>query len=154
MKMRKVWLASLVILFFFRDIRNTLITIAGLPIIGVLMVLVRLTSRGPAIYSQVRVGKDNKPYTMYKLRSMRIDAEETSGPVWSQENDPRVTPIGRILRDRHLDELPQLINVIRGEMSAVYAKYRLLLTPPTPRIRGSVIVVRKIGVIRHQRCES
>jgi lipopolysaccharide/colanic/teichoic acid biosynthesis glycosyltransferase len=93
-----------------------ILAIPGLPIIGLLMVLVRLTSRGPAIYSQVRVGKDNKPYTMYKLRSMRIDAEDNSGPVWSQEDDPRVTPIGRFLRDRHLDELPQLINVIRGEM--------------------------------------
>lgn len=93
-----------------------ILAIAGIPIIGILMVLVRLTSRGPAIYSQERVGKDNRTYTMYKLRSMRIDAEDNSGPVWSQESDPRVTSIGRFLRDRHLDELPQLINVIRGEM--------------------------------------
>lgn len=93
-----------------------MLAIPGLPIIGILMLLVRLTSRGPAIYSQIRVGKNNKTYTMYKLRSMRIDAEDNSGPVWSQEDDPRVTPIGRFLRERHLDELPQLINVIRGEM--------------------------------------
>ncbi|MEO8163913.1 MAG: sugar transferase [Betaproteobacteria bacterium] len=91
----------------------------GLPMIGVLVALVRLTSRGPGIYAQLRVGKDGRFYTMYKLRSMRIDAESGTGAVWSQPNDPRVTPLGRVLRTLHLDELPQLFNVLKGEMSLI-----------------------------------
>lgn len=90
-----------------------------LPIIGVLIVLVRLTSKGPAIYSQVRVGKNGKSFTMYKIRSMRIDAESSTGAVWASRKDPRVTILGSILRKLHLDELPQLFNVIRGDMSLV-----------------------------------
>ena len=90
--------------------------VPAIPAILVLMVLVRVTSRGPAIYHQIRVGKNGKSFTMYKLRSMRVDAECDSGPVWSQDGDARVTPIGRFLRDTHLDELPQLFNVVKGEM--------------------------------------
>ena len=90
--------------------------VPGLPIMCILMLIVRISSRGPALYAQSRVGKDGVTFTMYKLRSMRIDAEDDSGPVWSSGDDPRVTPIGRFLRDRHLDELPQLFNVLRGEM--------------------------------------
>lgn len=90
-----------------------------LPIVGVLIVIVRLTSKGPAIYSQVRVGKDGKNFTMYKIRSMRIDAESATGAVWASRKDPRVTLVGKIIRKLHLDELPQLYNVIRGDMSLV-----------------------------------
>ena len=90
-----------------------------LPVIGILVVLVRLTSKGPAIYRQVRVGKDGKVFTMYKIRSMRIDAELATGAVWASRKDPRVTFLGRILRKLHLDELPQLFNVLRGDMSLV-----------------------------------
>lgn len=93
--------------------------VPGLPLIGFLMVLVKATSKGPAIYKQRRVGRDGKPYTMYKLRSMRVDAEAASGPAWSGEDDPRITPVGRWLRKLHLDELPQLFNVVKGEMSLI-----------------------------------
>ena len=79
----------------------------------------RLGSPGPAIYSQVRVGKDGQQFTIHKFRSMRVDAEARSGAVWAQQNDPRVTRLGRFLRRTRLDELPQLWNVLRGDMSFV-----------------------------------
>jgi len=87
--------------------------------IAILVLLVRVSSRGPGIYQQVRVGKDGRPFMMYKIRTMRIDAEVASGPVWTRPNDRRVTFVGRILRKLHLDELPQIFNVFRGEMSFV-----------------------------------
>jgi len=90
-----------------------------LPVIAVLLVLVRLTSKGPVIYRQVRVGKDGKVFTMYKIRSMRLDAESATGAVWASRKDPRITALGRVLRKLHLDELPQLFNVLRGDMSLV-----------------------------------
>lgn len=97
-----------------------LLLVPGLPMIGLLIALVRLSSRGPGIYSQLRVGQGGRVFTMYKLRSMRIDAEVATGPVWSGAcHDPRVTPLGYWLRKLHLDELPQLFNVLRGEMSLV-----------------------------------
>ncbi|MFM2095710.1 MAG: hypothetical protein RIS70_2834, partial [Planctomycetota bacterium] len=95
-----------------------MLLIPGLPMMAALVLLVRLTSRGPGIYSQRRVGKDGAVYTMYKLRSMRVDAESRTGPVWSPTgSDSRVTRVGYWLRKLHLDELPQLFNVLRGEMS-------------------------------------
>jgi lipopolysaccharide/colanic/teichoic acid biosynthesis glycosyltransferase len=87
--------------------------------IVILVLLVRATSRGPGIFRQVRVGKDGRHFMMYKIRTMRVDAEAASGPVWTQPHDPRVTFMGRLLRKLHLDELPQLYNVLRGEMSFV-----------------------------------
>ncbi len=93
--------------------------VPALPLIGVLVLVVRLTSRGPGIYAQVRVGKDGRVFTMYKIRSMRQDAEAGTGAVWAQDRDPRVTLVGRILRKLHLDELPQLFNILKGEMSLV-----------------------------------
>lgn len=93
--------------------------VAGLPIIGLLVIVVRLTSRGPGIYRQVRVGLNGHTFAMYKIRTMRVDAEVKSGPAWTQKNDPRVTKIGRILRKLHLDEFPQLFNVLRGEMALI-----------------------------------
>ena len=90
------------------------------PLIIVLMALVKVTSRGPAIYKQLRLGRHGKPYYIYKLRSMRNDCEKATGPKWaSKKGDARVTPLGRFLRRSHLDELPQLWNVLRGEMSLV-----------------------------------
>ena len=82
-------------------------------------IAIRLTSPGPALYSQRRVGKDGQIFTIHKFRSMRADAEARTGAVWSVENDPRVTPVGRILRRTRLDELPQLWNVLVGDMSIV-----------------------------------
>ncbi len=96
-----------------------LLLILGLPMICVLVVLIRATSRGPAIFSQVRVGKNGRKFTMFKLRTMICDAEAESGPMWTQDGDPRVTTVGRVLRKVHLDELPQLFNVLRGEMSLI-----------------------------------
>jgi lipopolysaccharide/colanic/teichoic acid biosynthesis glycosyltransferase len=93
--------------------------IPGGPITLMLMILIRLTSRGPAIYRQLRVGKNGKTFLIYKLRTMRHDAESYSGPAWTQENDPRITRIGRVLRKMHLDELPQLLNVLRGDMDLI-----------------------------------
>jgi exopolysaccharide biosynthesis polyprenyl glycosylphosphotransferase len=87
--------------------------------LAVLLVLVKLTSRGPAIYRQVRVGRGGRPFVIYKLRTMRVDAEAATGPIWARRADPRCTPLGHFLRRWCLDELPQLINVLRGDMSLV-----------------------------------
>jgi lipopolysaccharide/colanic/teichoic acid biosynthesis glycosyltransferase len=89
------------------------------PCIALGSLLVKLTSRGPAMYRQVRVGKWGREFTLRKLRTMRHDAEATTGPVWSTEFDSRVTPLGKLLRSSHIDEFPQLWNVIRGDMSLV-----------------------------------
>ena len=91
----------------------------AIPIIFVTAAAVRLTSRGPAFYCQRRVGKGGRDFTLIKLRTMYVNAESLTGPVWSVGDDPRVTPVGRFLRDTHLDELPQLINVLLGHMSLV-----------------------------------
>ena len=93
--------------------------IPGLPIIGLLVLLVRLTSRGPGIHRQTRVGKDGRTFTMYKIRTMTRDAETETGAVWTRANDMRVTPVGKVLRKLHLDEFPQLFNVLRGDMCLI-----------------------------------
>jgi lipopolysaccharide/colanic/teichoic acid biosynthesis glycosyltransferase len=108
-----------------------------LPVLLVIALLVRLTSSGPVLYTQLRVGLDRRlpvdtvqnhrrerdlggrPFTIYKFRTMRVDAEHGSGAVWAQQRDPRVTSIGRLLRQYRLDELPQLFNVLKGEMNIV-----------------------------------
>jgi lipopolysaccharide/colanic/teichoic acid biosynthesis glycosyltransferase len=107
-----------------------------LPLLLVIALLVRLSSRGPVLYTQVRVGLDRRlpagvpshrrerdlggrPFTIYKFRTMWVDAEHLSGAVWAQQRDPRVTPVGRLLRQYRLDELPQLFNVLKGEMNIV-----------------------------------
>jgi len=82
--------------------------------------LVKLTSRGPVFYTQERVGQFERVFRIIKFRTMYDGAESETGPVWaSGDADPRVTPVGRVLRRLHLDELPQLINVLRGEMSLI-----------------------------------
>ena len=96
-----------------------LLLLSVAPLVGVLALIVRWVSPGPAFYSQIRLGKDGRPFRIYKLRTMRDRCEAHTGPVWSCVNDPRVTPLGRFLRDTHLDELPQLWNVLRGEMSLI-----------------------------------
>jgi lipopolysaccharide/colanic/teichoic acid biosynthesis glycosyltransferase len=111
--------------------------IALLPVFVLVAVLVKLTSRGPVFYLQERVGLDRRgpgpgphnhrrtrdlggaPFTIYKFRTMQVDAERQSGAVWASQQDPRVTPVGRVLRQYRLDELPQLFNVLRGEMNIV-----------------------------------
>jgi len=98
---------------------SIVVLVIMLPLIIVISVVIRLTSKGPAIYSQERVGKKGKPFTMYKFRTMRIDAEAETGPTWAQENDPRITKVGALLRKTRLDEIPQFYNVLKGEMSLV-----------------------------------
>jgi len=99
---------------------SALLLVATLPLLVVLGLLVRLESRGPALYRQSRVGRRGARFTLVKLRTMREDAETASGPVWTDpEKDPRVTRLGRFLRKFRLDELPQLWNVLKGEMSFV-----------------------------------
>jgi Undecaprenyl-phosphate glucose phosphotransferase len=85
----------------------------------VVALLVKATSRGPVFYRQERMGLDGKPFTIVKFRSMYNDAERETGPVWTIPDDPRVTPLGRFLRRSNIDELPQLWNVFRGDMSIV-----------------------------------
>ncbi|HXN56608.1 MAG TPA: exopolysaccharide biosynthesis polyprenyl glycosylphosphotransferase [Myxococcales bacterium] len=93
--------------------------LVALPVLAVLAVLIKLDSAGPVFYRQERVGRQGKPYTIYKLRTMREDAEQLSGPVWASQRDPRVTRLGAFLRKTRLDELPQVIAVLRGDMSFV-----------------------------------
>jgi len=82
-------------------------------------IAVKCTSRGPMLYHQTRVGLQGREFRVHKFRTMRTDAESVSGPVWSVADDPRVTPIGRMLRRARFDEMPQLWNVLVGEMSFV-----------------------------------
>lgn len=96
-----------------------LLLIPALPVIFILTCLVRATSRGPAIYRQKRVGLNGRVFSIFKIRTMNVDAETTSGPKWSTSNDPRVTRLGRLLRLLHLDELPQLANVVAGDMTII-----------------------------------
>ncbi len=89
------------------------------PVILLSGLAVRLTSRGPAFYSQTRLGRFGRPFRIHKIRTMTHNCEKATGVVWAKVDDPRITPVGRFLRKTHLDELPQLINVLRGEMSIV-----------------------------------
>ena len=89
------------------------------PVMLITAVIVKLDSPGPAIYSQVRVGRFGKQFKVHKFRSMRQDAEAKTGPVLAGENDPRITKFGHFMRATRLDELPQLFNVLKGEMSIV-----------------------------------
>jgi lipopolysaccharide/colanic/teichoic acid biosynthesis glycosyltransferase len=90
-----------------------------LPLLAVCVLIIRLSGRGPVFFTQVRMGKGGKPFKMYKLRTMYANAEVASGAVWARKGDPRVMPACRWMRVSHVDELPQLINVIKGDMSLV-----------------------------------
>src|SRR5207249_11529677 len=92
---------------------------AGLPVLCLIALAIALESRGSVLFSQVRVGFCGRTFRMYKFRSMVCDAERDTGPVWASETDPRVTRGGSPLRPSQLDELPQLLNVLRGGMSVV-----------------------------------
>ncbi len=91
----------------------------GAPLMLIVAAAVKLTSRGPALYHQTRTGQGGRTFTVHKFRTMRVDAETATGPVWAAARDPRVTPIGDFLRRARLDELPQLWNILRGDMSLV-----------------------------------
>lgn len=96
-----------------------MLLIVTAPLLLIAAVCIKLTSPGPAIYSQIRLGRGGKPFRIYKLRTMRHDCEKHSGARWSTPGDSRVTPLGRFLRTTHIDELPQLWNIIRGDMSLI-----------------------------------
>jgi lipopolysaccharide/colanic/teichoic acid biosynthesis glycosyltransferase len=102
------------------SVMAAILLVVSLPVIFVCALLVRLSSKGPAFYRQTRTGKNGKPFKLIKLRTMIQDAEVGTGAVWSAgENDERITRVGRWLRKTHLDEFPQLINVLLGQMSLV-----------------------------------
>ncbi|MTG87453.1 exopolysaccharide biosynthesis polyprenyl glycosylphosphotransferase [Cellulosimicrobium sp. BIT-GX5] len=113
-----------------------LVTLAALPVLVIVALAVRCTSRGPVLFRQERVGRNGRTFSMYKFRSMRVGADrevqqlaernEGAGPLFKMRDDPRVTPVGRVLRRYSLDELPQLFNVLRGDMSLVGPR------PPLP----------------------
>ena len=98
---------------------SVVILIVTAPLMALAFLATKLSSRGPIIYSQLRLGRDGNPFRIYKIRSMYYNCEGTSGPQWSTPGDPRITPVGKILRVTHLDELPQLWNVLRGDMTLV-----------------------------------
>ena len=129
------------------------IVVAAIPCL-IFMILIKLESKGPALYIHKRVGKNGREFNMYKLRSMTVDADkklkfiidqnETTGPMFKMKEDPRVTRIGKFIRKTSIDELPQLVNVLKGDMSLVgprpslphevkefsdYQKLRLMATP-------------------------
>jgi lipopolysaccharide/colanic/teichoic acid biosynthesis glycosyltransferase len=95
-----------------------ILLVISAPVVLLAMLLVRLTSRGPAVYTQKRLGCNGRVFTIFKIRTMYVGSER-NGARWSLPGDPRVTPVGRLLRWSHLDELPQLLNVLRGEMSLI-----------------------------------
>jgi exopolysaccharide biosynthesis polyprenyl glycosylphosphotransferase len=121
-----------------------LATLIAAPVMLSVAILVKLTSPGPAMLRQQRVGKNDRLFTLYKFRSMVTNAEARSGAVWAQRNDPRITPVGRWLRRFRLDELPQLFNVLKGDMSIV---------GPRPERPEFVIELEKrIPYYRHRHC--
>ena len=93
--------------------------VCALPFMAVTAIAIKLGDPGPVLYSQVRTGRDGREFRIYKFRTMRVDAEKHSGPMLAQEHDPRITRLGRFLRAVRLDELPQIWNVLNGDMSIV-----------------------------------
>ena len=90
-----------------------------LPLMALTALAIKIDSPGPVFYRQQRIGRFDKPFTLFKFRSMTVDAEAGGNPRWAQQQDPRVTRVGRFIRATRIDELPQLVNVLRGEMSLV-----------------------------------
>ena len=106
-----------------------LFLLAGAIPLLVVALLVKIDSKGPALFKQERLGKDGKPFWIYKFRSMVVGAEKTGSGVYSGKNDARVTKIGKILRATSIDELPQLINILKGEMSFIGPRPALTYHP-------------------------
>jgi exopolysaccharide biosynthesis polyprenyl glycosylphosphotransferase len=96
-----------------------LILVLTLPMSFFVAIAIKLDSKGPVLFKQERIGMNGKKFKIYKFRSMYQDAEKNTGPVWSTKNDPRVTRVGKILRKLRIDEIPQFVNVLKGEMSLV-----------------------------------
>ncbi|MCC6622453.1 MAG: exopolysaccharide biosynthesis polyprenyl glycosylphosphotransferase [Deltaproteobacteria bacterium] len=115
----------------------------SLPLMALIAIAVRLSGPGPILYRQARAGLHREPFTLYKFRTMRPDAEDETGPIWAAENDPRATPVGRLLRRARLDELPQLFNVLRGHMSLVGPR------PERPELERELAPRLPLYVLRH-----
>jgi len=107
----------------YKRFASVVISIVGLllslPLVPFVILAIKLSSRGPVLYSQDRVGRDDRIFRCYKFRTMYCDAEADTGPIWAKDEDPRVTRVGRILRKTRIDEIPQLLNVLKGDMSLV-----------------------------------
>lgn len=103
----------------FSIVLSTTGLILAIPIIVLTAIAIKLDSAGPVFFSQERVGKDGRIFKLIKFRSMKIDAEATTGPVWAQVDDPRITRVGRFIRLTRIDEIPQFINVLKGDMHLV-----------------------------------
>ena len=133
---------------FYQTVMNLVVAtigvVAATPIMLLTALAVRLTSAGPVLYRQVRVGMGGRPFTQYKFRSMRADAEAETGAVWASRDDPRVTPLGRTMRKLRIDEIPQLFNVLKGEMSIVGPR------PERPEMVRSL--AQQIPYYRHRHC--
>ena len=93
--------------------------IIGIPFLIVFGALIKLEDKGPIFYKQERLGKNEKYFYVYKLRSMRVDAEKIGGAQWAQKNDPRITNVGAFIRKTRIDEIPQLLNILKGDMSII-----------------------------------
>jgi len=98
---------------------SLIVLILTLPLNIFVSILIKLDTKGPILFKQDRIGMNNKEFKIYKFRSMYLDAEKNTGPVWSRRDDPRVTRVGKILRQLRIDEIPQFYNVLKGEMSLV-----------------------------------
>lgn len=102
------------------DIVSSLLgLIIGLPIMIIVAILIKIDDKGPIFYTQERLGKNEKKFLVYKIRSMRVDAEKYGGAQWAQKDDPRVTKIGKFIRKTRIDEIPQLFNILKGDMSLI-----------------------------------
>ena len=98
---------------------SVLFFVTGLPFYIIFGLLIKLDSKGPVLFKQIRAGLQNSSFLLYKFRSMGFHAEADTGPIWTAQNDPRITKVGRFLRRFRFDEFPQLFNVLKGEMSLV-----------------------------------
>ena len=98
---------------------SVLFFVTGLPFYIIFGLLIKLDSKGPVLFKQIRAGLQNSSFLLYKFRSMGFHAEADTGPIWTAQNDPRITKVGRFLRRFRFDEFPQLLNVLKGEMSLV-----------------------------------
>ena len=126
---------------------STMLLVALAPLLLLVSVAIRLTSPGPILFQQPRWGRDERPFTFFKFRTMRVASTHTAPPsgglLDKRADDPRVTPLGRILRRFSIDELPQLWNVLRGDMSLVGPRPLMLhMLEPYPEIRRARCVVR------------
>ena len=104
---------------FFDCVTASVGLLLALPLLGILGLFIKIASPGPVFFKQARVGKNGVLFTLYKLRTMHVNAEAQTGAVWARANDPRLIPFGKWIRKMHLDEVPQLWNVLKGEMSLI-----------------------------------